>query len=157
MGAREFYGALVGLRSGIAEEAGGQPVVEQLYEPFGEQAAEQRAVELHHVGQIHVNGVFERFGDNRMVAAHAVYTVAGDEVEVVVALRVVEVRALGAGVALVEAYRFQNRRERAVHVEVVKFVIFAAPRLDELPYVKFFRCHMKISPLNLGAKKNTST
>jgi len=51
--------------------------------------------------------------------------VAAEEVEVVLAVEVVEVGALGAGVDLVETNRALDLHEGAVHVFVVKVVVLA--------------------------------
>ena len=129
VGAGEFYRAFVCFGSGVAEEDGGEFVVVQFYDSLREQAAEQRAVELYHVRQIHVDCVLDCLADYGVVAPHSEHAVARYEVEVFVAVGVVEVCALGAFVALVEPDCFKHGCERSVDVFFVQIVVLPEARV----------------------------
>ena len=129
VGAGELEGALDGLGAGVAEEAGvaGR---EFLGESLGEQAGENRAVHLDHVGEIEFEDVPDGFLNGGVVAADVEDAVAAEEVEVVLAVEVVEVGALGPGVDLVEADGALDLHKGSVHVLVVQVVVLAQPGED---------------------------
>lgn len=62
-------------------------------EPFGEQAGQRLAVEAGEVGEVEVQHVVQRLADDRVVAAQAHHPEPGEHVQVVVAVRVEEVRS----------------------------------------------------------------
>ncbi|CAM5324373.1 hypothetical protein SAFG77S_00079 [Streptomyces afghaniensis] len=119
--AGELQRSLDGLRSAVAEEHPVQvrAVREQL---LGQQARQRLAVEPGEVGEPGVQDVVQRLAHHGVVAAQAHHPEPGEHVQVVVAVRVVEVGALGALVDLVEADGVQHARELVVQVPGVQLV-----------------------------------
>ena len=74
-----------------------------LEERLAEQPAHQRAIHLHHVGQVEVQRVVHGLGDDGMVAPDVEDAVAAEKIEVFVAFVVVEVGSLRPDVHPVEA------------------------------------------------------
>ena len=126
-GAGKFQGTFDGFGSGIAKEAGITGRAEFFDESFGEEAGENGAVHLDHIGEVEFKDVTNGFLDGGMVATDVEDAVAAEEVEVVLAVEVVEVGAFTAGVDLVKAYGALDLHERAVHVLVVQIVVLAQP------------------------------
>ncbi len=93
-------------------------------ERLGEESAQQRGIELHHVGQVHGEDILNRLLRHGMVAADGVDAEPGKKIEIVVPLFVVEVGTLGAGVDFVEANGALHLDEGAVEILMVQFVIF---------------------------------
>ena len=89
-------------------------------QPLGEQPGQRRRVELRQIGEIGVDDVVNRLADDRMVPAEGEYPEAGEHVEVLDAVLVVEVRPCGAGVELVEPDRVQHARQLWVHVPALQ-------------------------------------
>ena len=98
---------------------------------LGEQAAEERAIHLHHVGQIQLEQVAERALHGGVVATDVEDGVAAEEVEVVALVEVVEVGALRAGIDVVEADDALHADERGVQVLFMQRVVFAKAGSDE--------------------------
>lgn len=113
------------LRAAVAEEHPVQvrAVAEQL---LGEQPGQRLAVEAGQVGEVRVEHVVQRLADHGVVAAEPHHPEPGEHVQVVVAVRVPEVRALGPLVDLVEADGVQHARELVVEVPGVEFVALGA-------------------------------
>ena len=95
-------------------------------QPLREQARQRPAVELGPVGQLGVERVVQRLADHRVVAARGEHAEAGQEIGVLVALGVVQVRALGPLVDLVEADRVQHLGLLRVQVPAVQLISVAA-------------------------------
>ena len=93
---------------------------------LGEQAGQRLAVEAGEVGELGVEDVVQRLADDGVVAAEAHHPEAGEHVEVVVAVGVPEVGALGPLVDLVEADGVQHARQLVVEVPRVQLVALAA-------------------------------
>ncbi len=129
VGAGELEGAFDGLGAGVTEEAR-VARGEFLGEGLGEEAGKDRAVHLNHVGEIEFEDVPDGLLDGGVVATDVEDAVAAEEVEVVLAVQVVEVGALGPGVDLVEADGALDLHEGPVHVLVVQVVVFAQPGED---------------------------
>ena len=98
---------------------------------LGEQAGQRRRVELGEIGQAEVDDVVDRLPDNRIVASEGKNPEAGKHVEVVLAGVVVQVRALGARVDLVEADRVQHARQLGIQVPRVQLIALVAALLQE--------------------------
>ena len=105
---------------------------EPLHQPLGQQAAHQRGIELHHVGQVQLEHVADRLLHHGMIAADVENAEAGEEIEVVLPVHVVEIGALRAGVDDVETDGALDLDQRAVQVVVVQLVVFAEPRGDQI-------------------------
>ena len=102
-GAGELDGAFHRFRAGVAEKNGIEMRREFLQEGLGEQAAEQRAIHLHHIRQVHFEHIGDGPLDGGVVAADIVDAVAAEEIEVIAFVEIVKIRALGACVDVVES------------------------------------------------------
>ena len=136
VGPGKLEGALDGLGAGVAEEAG-VTWGEFFGEGLGEETGEDGAVHLDHVGEIEFQNVADGFLEGGMITADIEDAVAAEEVEVVLAVEVVEVGAFTAGVDLVKADGALDLHERAVHVLVVQIVVLAQPGEDRVFEVEF--------------------
>ena len=72
-----------------------------------------------------------------MITADVENAVAAEEVEVVLAVEVVEIGTLCAGIDLIESDRTLNFYERAIDVLVVEVVVLAQSGEDRVFEVKF--------------------
>lgn len=113
------------LRAAVAEE---HPVQMRTVgeQPLREQPGQRLAVEAGEVGELGVEDVVQRLADDGVMAAEAHHPEPGEHVEVVLAVRVPEVRALGPLVDLVEADGVQHARELVVEMPAVQLVAFGA-------------------------------
>jgi hypothetical protein len=89
---------------------------------LGQEPGQRVAVELGPVGQLGVQRVVQRLAYHRVVAPGGEHPEAGQEVGVRVAVGVVQVRALGPGVDLVEADRVQHLGLLRVQVRAAELV-----------------------------------
>jgi len=92
---------------------------------------------LNHVGEVEFENILDGFLEGGMVATDIEDAVAAEEVEVVLAIEVVEVGAFSPGVDLVETDGTLNLHEGAVHVLVVQIVVLAQPGEDRVFEVEF--------------------
>ncbi len=123
--AGEFDRAFERFRAGVAEEDCVEMRRRFFQQRLGEQPAEDRAIHLHHVWQIHVEHVADGVLHGGMVAADVEDAVAAEEVEVVVAVAVEEVGALRASVDLIESNDPLHFDQRRIQVPLVQRVVFA--------------------------------
>jgi hypothetical protein len=72
-----------------------------------------------------------------MIATDVKNTVAAEEVEVVLAVEIVEVGTFCAGIDFIEADRALNFDERTIHVLVMEIVVLPEPGEDGVFEVKF--------------------
>ena len=106
-GARELDRRLDRLRAGIGEEH----LVEMRHEreqPLGQNAGERRDVHLHEIRQVGVEHALQRRANRRMIAADREHAEAAQQVEIAVALAVVEVLAASLAKADIIADRPQH-------------------------------------------------
>src|SRR5438477_6256417 len=103
---------------------------------FGQEPAQERAVHLHHVGQIEIKNVADRFLHYRMVAANVENGIAAEEIEVGVIIHVVEISAFSPGIDLVETNDALGRDQGAIDMSMMQLVIFAEPRCNDFFQVK---------------------
>jgi hypothetical protein len=136
-GAGKFQGTFDGFGSGIAKEAGIAGRAEFFDESFGEEAGEDGAVHLHHVGEIEFKDVTNGFLDGGMVATDVEDAVAAEEVEVVLAVKIVEVSAFCAGIDFIKADRSLNFDECTIDVLVVEVVVLPESGEDRVFEVEF--------------------
>ena len=136
-GAGKFQGTFDGFGSGIAKEAGIAGRAEFFDESFSEETGENGAVHLHHVGKVEFKNVTNGFLNRGMITADVENAVAAEEVEVVLAVEVVEIGTLCAGIDLIESDRTLNFYERAIDVLVVEVVVLAQSGEDRVFEVKF--------------------
>ena len=87
---------------------------------------------MNHVGEVEFEDVSDGFLYSGVVAADVKDAVAAKEVEVILAVEVVEVGALGAGVDLVETDGALDFDEGTVDVLVVQVVILAQSGEDRV-------------------------
>ena len=131
-GAGELDGAFHGLGAGIAEKDRVEVRGHALDERLGQHAAEQRAVHLNHVGEVEVENLAQGLFYRRMVAADVEDAVAAEEIEVLLAVEVVKVGAVGVCVDLVEADGALDGDEGGIDVPLVQVIILPEPFRDDL-------------------------
>jgi len=136
-GAGKFQGTFDGFGSGIAKEAGITGGAEFFDESFGEEAGEDGAVHLDHIGEVEFKDVTNGFLDGGMVATDVEDAVAAEEVEVVLAVEIVEVSAICAGIDLIKADGALNLYESTIDVLIVQLVVLAQSGEDRVFEVKF--------------------
>ena len=91
-----FDGGLHAFRAGIGEEHHVQLVRHPLFQFGGEQAGKQRRLHLHEARILGIQKFLEDAADFRVIAAQAEHAVAGQQVEIFLALHVPQIRPLGA-------------------------------------------------------------
>ncbi len=123
----EFDGRFDRLGAGIAEEHAADLLAAARQELLGEQARQQRAVHLHHVGQIEVEGLVQRRLERRMAAPEGVNPEAGKQIQVTIALGVEQVATFAADIEAIEADRLQHARQLMVQVLFVQRVVLTVP------------------------------
>ena len=96
-----------------------------LRDGLGEQAAQERAIHLHHVRQIEIEHVADRFLHDGMVSADVENRITAQEIEVGVVIHVVEISAFSPGIDLVETNDALGRDQRAIDMSMMQLVIFA--------------------------------
>jgi len=136
-GAGKFQGTFDGFGSGIAKEAGIAGRAEFFDESFSEETGENGAVHLDHIGEVEFKDVANGFLNRGMITADVENAVAAEEVEVVLAVEVVEIGTLCAGIDFIEADGALNFYERAIDVLVVEVVVLAQSGEDRVFEVEF--------------------
>ena len=114
--ARELEGGVHGVGAGVGEEDGVESGRHPRDELLGEEAGEQRDVHLDEARPLQLEGFLERAPHRGVVAAEIEDTVAGEEVEVALAVGVPEVRALALHPDLVEADDAQDAGQLGAEV-----------------------------------------
>lgn len=118
-GAGELEGAFDCFGARVAEEAGIAGGAEFFDKGFGEKTGKDGAVHLDHIGEIEFEDVLDGFLDGGMVTTEVKDAVAAEEIEVVLAVEVVEVGAFGAGVDFIETDGALNFDQSTIDVLVV--------------------------------------
>ncbi len=103
---------------------------------LGEQAAQERAIHLHHVRKIHVENVANCLRHLRMIASDGKHAKATQQIKIAVAFLVPEILALGLGVDDVEPDRAKHLHQRRVDVLLMQLVIFPEPHCDDCFQIK---------------------
>ena len=134
--AGKFQRALDRFGAGVAKENRVEMRRRSLRDRFGQQPAQERAIHLHHVRQIQIEHVADRFLHHRMISPDIENAVAAQEIEIRLVIHVVEISALGPGIDLVETDDALRRDQGAIDVLMVQLVILAQPRRDDLFQVK---------------------
>src|SRR5207245_2636373 len=98
----------------------------------GEEAGEERTVELHEVRQSLLEREAQRLAHGGVVVPDARHAESRDTVEVPPAVTVVQVAALGARVDLVVSDQARDARPGRVDVLRVKLVVLAEPPAEEI-------------------------
>ena len=124
------------LGSRVAEERPVDPAVGPADELLGEETGKQRAVHLHHVGKVEIDGLVQRGLDRRMAAAEGVDAESGQEIEILLAAVVVEVAALAAHVVPIEAQGLEHPGELQVQVLLMQREVLAVPRFECASHVE---------------------
>ena len=91
-----------------------------------------RAIHLHHIGQIELEGVAQRLLHRGVIAPDIVDGVAAEEIEVRLPRAIVEIGALRPGVHLIEADDPLHGDEGGIQVALVQRVVFAEAGLHGL-------------------------
>jgi len=136
-GAGKFQGTFDGFGSGIAKEAGIAGRAEFFDESFSEETGENGAVHLDHIGEVEFKDVANGFLNRGMITADVENAVAAEEVEVVLAVKIVEVRAFCAGIDFIETDGALNLYESTIDVLIVKLVVLAQSGEDRVFEVEF--------------------
>ena len=118
-GAREFDRTLHRLGARVAKEHRVQMRRQFFQQRLREQPAEQRAIHLHHVRQIHLQHVADRLLHGGMIAPDVEDAVAAEKVEVVVPVEVVEVAPARLRVHVIETDDALDGDERGIQVPLV--------------------------------------
>src|SRR6266851_1912418 len=103
---------------------------------LSQQAAQKRTVHLHHVWKIQIEHVADRLFQQRMISTDVENAVSTQEIEIRQVIHIVEIRALGTRVHLVEADDALRCYQRAIDIPFVQFVILAQSRGDNLLQVE---------------------
>ena len=114
---------------------------------LGEQAAEERAIHLHHVWQVEIEHVTDGFLHRGMVSSNVEDAVAAEKIEIGVVIHVVEISAFRSSVDFVEADDALRRDQGAVEMPLVEFVVLAQPGGYDLLQVN---CHRECSAICRG-------
>src|SRR5205807_282251 len=114
--------------------------------------AQERAIHLHHVRQIEIEHIADRLFHDGMIAPDVENAEAAQEVEIRRVIHVVEIRALGPRIDLVETDHPLHGDERAVKVALVQLVVFSEPRRHDLFQVE---CH-EDRVADVAAKRNAA-
>ena len=117
--AGKFDRRLDGLGAGVAEKHLCQPVRAALEKLLGKQPAEQRDVHLHHVGQLAGQHILQGLNHRRMVTPQGIDAEATEQIQILVALIIVEIRALGASIDPV----ITNGLEHAYHLRIEMLLV----------------------------------
>jgi hypothetical protein len=121
--ARELDRGLDRLRARVAEEHLLEPGRHLRDEALGEQAREHRDVHLHQVREPTVQHVREHLDHLRVIPSEREDAPAGEQIEILVALRVEEVRPARFGVGDVVADRLQHLHDLPVQIAIVQLVL----------------------------------
>ena len=95
------------------------------------------SVELGQVGEVGVDDVVDRLPDDGVVPSEREDSEAGQHVEVLDAVRVVEVGTLRPGVDLVEADGVQHPRQLRVQILAVQLVTLVSAPREHVPEVEW--------------------
>src|SRR5215468_2585460 len=102
------------------------------HESLSQQAAQKRAIHLHHVWKIQIEHVADRLLHQRVISTDVENAIAAQKIEIRLVIHVVEIRALGTRIDFVETDDALRCDKRSVYVPFVQFVIFAKTRGDNL-------------------------
>ena len=113
--------------------------------------AQERAIHLHHVRQIEIENVADRFLHDRMVPANVENRITAQEIQVGVIIHVVEISAFSPGIDLVETNDALGRDQGAIDMSMMQLVIFAEPCCNDFFQVK--RHSRTFSDLGVKSKR----
>ena len=98
---------------------------------LGQQTGQQGGVELHEVRKVHLEGVVKRLLNDRVPASEGEDAETGQEVQVALAVPVVEVAALTFDIEAVETERLQYLYELGIEILAVQAEILALAGFDQ--------------------------
>src|SRR5437588_378916 len=150
-GTGEFQSAFHRFGAGVTKENGIEMRRGTSGDGLCQEPAQKRAIHLHHVGQIQIENVADRFLHNRMVAANVENRITAKEIQVGVIIHVVEISAFSPGIDLVETNDALGRDQGAIDMSMMQLVIFAEPRCNDFFQVK--RHSRTFSDLALKSKR----
>ena len=119
----KLEGPFNGFGARVAKEAGVARGAKFFDESLGEETGEDGAVHLNHIGEIEFENVLDGLLDGGVVAADIEDAVTAKEVEVVLAVEIVEVGTFCAGINFIKADRALNIHEGTIDVLVVEVVV----------------------------------
>ena len=122
-GAGKLEGPFHGFGARVAKEAGVARGAKFFDESLGEETGENGAVHLNHIGEIEFENVLDGLLDGGVVAADIEDAVAAKEVEVVLAVEIVEVGTFCAGINFIKADRALNIHEGTIDEFIVQVVV----------------------------------
>ena len=94
---------------------------------LGQDPREKRAIHLHHVGEVEVDGLVQRGLERRMAATEGIDTEAGEEVEIPLTLGIEEVGTFAADVEAIETDRLEHPGKLMIEVLLMKGVVLPVP------------------------------
>src|SRR5882672_5239607 len=102
------------------------------HKDLSQQAAQKRAIHLHHVWKIQIEHVADRLFHQWVISTDVENAVAAQKIQIRLVIHVEEICAFGARIDFVETDDALRCYERAVYVPLVQFVVFAKTRGDNL-------------------------
>ena len=124
-GAGKLEGPFHGFGARVAKEAGIARRAKFFDESLGEETGENGTVHLDHIGEIKFEDVLDGLLDGGVVAADIEDAVAAKEVEVVLAVEVVEVSPFGPSINFIEPDGALNLDESTIDEFIVQVVVLA--------------------------------
>src|SRR5215469_16870959 len=103
---------------------------------LSEQPAQKRAIHLHHVWQIEIEDIPNRLSHRRMIPSDVENAIAAQKIQVRLIIHVIQVRALGSRVDLVEPDDSLRLHQRRVYMPLMQSVIFTQSRRDDFLEIK---------------------
>jgi hypothetical protein len=130
--ARELDRRLDGLGARVGEEHLVETARRGREQPLGEDPRERRDVHLHEARQLALEHLAQRGDERRVVAADREHAEARQQVEILLALVVVEIGTVRAHVVAVEADRLEHAHVLRVQVALVEIELLALALANQL-------------------------
>ena len=92
---------------------------------------------MNHVREVEIQDIPDRFLEGGMIATNVENAVAAEEVEVVLAVEIVEVGTFCAGIDFIKADRSLNFDERTIDVLIVEVVVLPESGEDRVFEIEF--------------------
>ena len=129
-GAREFDSRLNGFRPGIGEEHLVE-VGHECQQALGQETRQCRHTHLHQIGQLAVEHGLERFGHRRVITADGEHAPPGEQIEIPLAVLVVQILAGTTLVALIEPNGFEHMHHLLIEMACMQLVALDLPLGDK--------------------------
>ena len=92
---------------------------------------------MNHVGEVEIQDIADRFLDGGVITTNVEDAVAAKEVEIVLAVEIVEVGTFCAGIYFIKADRSLNFDERTIDVLIVEVVVLPESGKDRVFEIEF--------------------